>query len=105
MNEVKWIKRRIFHHLKRAYCSCTYSRSIGFEGSISLGSQKQSHQRFLKVGIRTHSPSPEDVAAVRAQFSKSVIGGVGIVRQNRDSTVLQLTQIVSRGLGRTMHRE
>ncbi|GFW88828.1 hypothetical protein TNCV_2682621 [Trichonephila clavipes] len=64
---------------------------------ISLGPQKQPYRRFSKVEIRIHGPSLEDVTVVRAQFSKNVIHVRRIVRQNNESTVLQLAQTVTQG--------
>ncbi|GFT89035.1 hypothetical protein TNCV_3084651 [Trichonephila clavipes] len=55
---------------------------------ISLCCQKQSYQRFSKVGIRTQSPSLEDVTAVREHFSKSVIRIVSDELCGRTGTLL-----------------
>ena len=54
----------------------------------SLGFQKQPNQKFSRVGIRTHSPSLEDLTAVRAQISERVIGVVYDELYGRTGTLL-----------------
>ena len=112
MNEVKWEKRQISHHLKKGLLLVPIWQGPRFRRrQTSLDSQKQPYQRFSKGGISNHSPSLEDVTAVWAQFSKNVIGGVSNELYERTGTLLyQLTQIVNQGSSRqisarTMRRE
>ncbi|GFX77537.1 hypothetical protein TNCV_4025871 [Trichonephila clavipes] len=73
----------------------------------------RSHTDVLRNGsyaplVRTYRPSQEDLTAVFQECDRCHLRR--IVRQNKDSTVLQLTQIVNQGSfqqisARTIHRK
>ena len=75
INSVKWEKTTGLSPFEKEHLVCARLVRASITKTANLtGFFKSIFQRFSQDGIRIYTPSLEDVTAIRAQFSKSVIG-------------------------------